>query len=229
VSVNVGPTGPAPPSTWTPPETIFGPIVSGWDVEQWALQLLHKWIGTYLAETERQHGVPAGTLARPRGWAIGPTFDKWPEDQIPGVLCHSPGTVERPWRDGSGLYTARWSLNVGVLCSARTQRLSHAHAQLYAAAVREVFLNRPSLEGHAAGTDWLGDVYDDLDYDDTRSLYAARNMLVVEVAGVGQSKSAGPVTPDDPLTPDGLEPWPPWPIADLVEVDVDGTLVTKPD
>jgi hypothetical protein len=213
--------------TVTLTDTIFGPILGVGDLEDWAVALCRKWFSTYLAETERQHGIEAGTLQRIRGWALGPSFDKWPEDQVPGLLIVSPGALERPRHDGAGLYRVRWQLDVGVLCSARTQRLSRQQATLYGAAVRDLFLQRPSLEGHTAGLDWLGDSYDDLDYDDTRSLASARNRFAVEVAGVGQT-GAGPVTPDDPLDPD-TDPWPLWPIAETVTVEIDGTTVTKPE
>jgi len=201
------------------PATIFGRIITGGDVERWALALTRKWFSTYLAESERQHGIVAGTLPRPRAIVLGPSFDKWPEDQVPAVIVTSPGTADLPWRDGDGLYRARWTLEPGVLCSARTQAESHDLAALYGGALELLFLQRPSLDGYANGVAWLGIRYDDLGYDDTRSLYAARVQLVVEVADVAQSL-AGPTTPDEPLDPD-TDPWPAWPLVQTVELDVE--------
>ena len=206
--------------------TIFGRIVSGYDVEQWVLALLKRWSSTYLSEVERQHGYSAGTLQRVRGWVLAPSFEKWPEDQIPGVLVVSPGLVPPPTRDGDGNYRARWRVDLGCLCSARTQQQSHEQAQLFLAAHKAIVAQRPSLEGHADGVTWLDESYSVLDYDDTRSLYAGYATLTVEVDDV-LTTLAGPVTPDDPLPLD-TDPWPLWPEAVTVDVDVDNVPVDQP-
>lgn len=190
-------------------ETIFGRIVTGYDVEQWVLALLVRWSSTYIAELERQHGYQAGALSRVRGWAYGPTFDKWPEDQLPGVLVVCPGVVPPPDRDGDGVYRARWNVQIGCCCSANTQQKSHELAQMYVAAHKAIVAHRPSLEGHAESARWLDESYDPLDYDETRSLYAGYATFSIEVDDV-LTTLAGPITPDDPL-PDPLEPWPLYP------------------
>lgn len=204
-------------TTWP---SIFGPLVSGGDVEQWTLDLLQRWISTYLAEVERQHGYTGSDLPRPKGWAFGPSFDKWPEDQVPGVLVSSRGTLDPPRRYGDGAYSARWGIEPGVVCSARTQNEAHALAQLYGLAVRALLKQRPSLDGHAAGTVWLGESYDDLGYDDSRSLYAVRELFAVQVDEVGYD-NAGPTLPDAPLAPDDTLPWPPWQEVETYEIDVE--------
>lgn len=207
--------------------SIFGPIVTGGDVEQWTLQLLHTWFSTYLAETERQHGYTAGQLPRPRGWAIGPSFDKWPEDQVPGVLVSSRGVPTPPIKDGDHFYRAHWLVEPGVVCSARTQAESHALAMLYGAAIRDLIIQRPSLDGHAEAADWIGESYDDLGYDDTRSLYAARLTFSIEVMDVAQG-NAGPTLPDVPLTPDDTLPWPPWQTVQTHDIVVENTPADQP-
>src|SRR5215831_14296205 len=106
-------------------ETLFGRIVTGWDVEQWVLDVLKRWSRTYLSEVERQHGYVACTHPAVRGWAYGPTFDKWPEDQLPGVLVVCPGIAPPPRRDGEGIFSARWNVQIGVCCTASTQAKSH--------------------------------------------------------------------------------------------------------
>jgi hypothetical protein len=113
----------------------------------------------------------------------------------------------------------RWTIEPGVVCSARTQAESHQLAQLYGAAIHTLILQRPSLDGHANGVVWLGESYSDLGYDDTRSLYACRCLFTVEVSNVVYS-NAGPTLPDVPLDPD-TDPWPDWPVAETVEVEVD--------
>ena len=204
-------------------QTIFGRVVTGHDVEQRVIALLRRWSGTYIAEVERQHGVEAGTLSRVRGWSLGPSFDKWPEDQVPGLLVVSPGLVPPPLKSGDGQYRARWRIDVGVLCSARTQKQSHEQAMLMVAAHRAIVTQRPSLEGFALGSQWIDESYDALDFDDTRSLYAGTASFVIEVDDV-TTTLAGPTTPDDPLDPD-TDPWPLYPTVETVDVEIDHHLI----
>lgn len=207
-------------------ETIFGRIITGFDVEQWVLALLKKWSGTYISEVERQHGYPAGTLQRVRGWGVAPSFDKWPEDQIPGVLVVSPGLVPPPVKVGTGRYRARWRVDVGAICSASTPTKSHEQAQMLIAAHKAIVIQRPSLEVGAIAADWVDEQYDPLTFDDTRSLYAGYASLAVEIDDV-VSTSHGPTTPDDPRVPE-TDPWPPWQRVDTVDVDVLSVPVEQP-
>jgi hypothetical protein len=199
--------------------SIFGPLVGGSDLETWTVELVARWIGTYLSEAERQHGLAAGTLARPRAIVRTTSLDKWPEDQLPAVLVVSVGTMEQPVKGGDGSFRARWRIALGGLVSARTQEETRTMAMLYGLALRALLIQRPSLDGHAAGTVWTAETYDDLEYDDGRTLALAVEEFTVEVDGVTLA-DAGPVTPDDPLDPE-TDPWPDWPLAEQVEVEVD--------
>jgi hypothetical protein len=205
----------------------FGPIVTGGDVEGWVLDELRTWFSTYLAEVERRQGYSGHDLPRPKGWAIGPTFDKWPEDQLPGVLVSSSGVPAPPLRDGEGYYRARWLISPGVVCSARTQAESHALAMLYGAALRWLIVQRPSFGDHAEAADWLGESYDDLGYDDTRSLYAVRETFAVEVVDV-MLTDAGPTSIEVPFVPDDTVPWPPDVTVATVELEVDNVPANEP-
>jgi hypothetical protein len=200
-------------------ESIFGRIVSGADVEDWCMALVKKWAGTYISEVERQRGITAGTLARFRGFEVAPSYDKWPEDQLPAVILVSVGLVDPPVKSGDGRYRARWMMGVGCIASARTQADAHQQGILYLTAMRELFIQRPSLDGHADGTRWLGEDYTQLAYDDIRTLGAGLGQFSVEVDGVA-SADAGPTTPDLPLDPDTL-PWPPWQEVETVEIEVE--------
>ncbi len=183
------------------------------------LPVLREWSDTYIAEVERQHSIEAGSLARVRGWVLSPTFDKWPEDQVPGVLIVSTGVAATPQRHGEGMYRATWSIELGCIASARTQQLAHEQAMLMLAAHKAILVQRPSLEGFAAGTRWMSERYDPLSYDDTRSLYAATATFAVDVENVLFSL-AGPVTPDVPPA-DATLPFAPWPEVDTILVDVE--------
>jgi hypothetical protein len=199
--------------------TIFGRIVSGADVEAWSEELVRRWVSTYLAEKERQDGIEAGTLPRPRGWVWAPSADKWPEDQLPALIFESTGIPERPRKGGDGRYRARWELRIHTVASARTWEDSRRLAMRYTAALRALFTQRPSLDGRADGIDWIAERYDELTFDATRSLAIAQSALLVEVDDV-TTAGGGPMTPSDPLDPD-IEPWPEWPTVQTVDVDVE--------
>jgi len=207
----------------TPSTSIFGRIVSGADVEQWCLACVRTWIGTYLSEKERQDEEVVGSLQRPRSYSVAPTFDRWPEDQLPAIVLVSIGLADQPVKYG-GAFRARWDMGLACICSARTQGESHAMAQRYMAALRALFIQRPSLDGVASGTVWMGESYDDIDFDETRSLSAGIAQFVVEVDDV-TSANAGPITPDKPLDPD-TDPWADWPLVETADVEVDVVPVT---
>jgi len=207
------------------PTTIFGRIVTGYDVEQWVLALERKWFGTYLAEAERQHGYAACTFPRPRAWVVAASFDKWPEDQVPAVLVVSTGVVVPPRKTGDGVYRAQWRVEVGACVSARTEAESRELAELYVAALNAVVVQHPSLEGNANGASWLELTYTPLDYDSTRSLYAGSAVFAVEVDDV-VTTGAGPAAPDPAM--DECAPWAPWPEVATVDVDVDNYAVDEP-
>jgi len=169
------------------------------------METIRTWAGTYLCEVERQHGIPEGSLQRVRGWVTAPSFDKWPEDQLPAVMLVSVGLSETPLKDGYGYYRARWQMGLGAIVSARTQAESHRLGMLYIAALRALLIQHPSLGGRAAGIVWQDEDYTQLDYDDIRTLAAGQAMFTVEVEQVAQS-GAGPLAPD-PHDPE-CEPWP---------------------
>ena len=200
--------------------SIFGRIVTGADLEQAIMASLKKWSSTYLSELERQHGMEAGELARVRSWTIAPTLDKFPEDQLPALILWSVGLAPPPDRKAGSVYSARWDMRLGLVCGATTPTRSHELAELYVAAHRALLLNRQSLDGFGAnGTEWLDESYDDLPYDEARSLGWGVAQFSVQVDDV-QTVYAGPLEPDAPLTPD-TAPWPDDPAANTVDVEVD--------
>jgi hypothetical protein len=207
-------------------DTIFGRIVTGADVEDWVFACLQTWSCTYLAEVERQHGITPGTLPDVRAWVPTHTFDKWPEDQVPAVFVINTGLAERPVKGGDGAFYVRWQMQIGVLTSARTEAQAHKLAQLYLAAHRVLLLQRPSLDGMADGTEWIGEGDMPLNFDDTRTLAARVGTFVVTVDRVCFANQ-GPVTPAEPLVP-CTDPWPQWSTAQLVEIEVDNIGITDP-
>lgn len=208
-----------------PSSSIFGRIVTGDDLERWVTETLRKWSSTYIAEVERQHGIPAGTLARPRSWVTANAIEKWPEDQLPAVIVVSVGLAENPLRNGDR-FRARWEIHIACVCSARREDEAHRMAMLYLAAHRSILVQRPSLEGRARGVDWVDEDYEPIDFDDSRTLAGGEAVFWIEVDDV-VSTNSGPTTPDDPLEPD-TEPWPEWPVVESTHVTVDAIELPDP-
>src|SRR5215831_6323641 len=194
---------------YDPATSIFGRIVTGSDVEAWCLGELTVWSSTYLAEVERQAGLSGHDLPRVRSWQTATSFDKWPEDQLPCGLLVSVGLSELPLMDGAGSYRARWQMGLGIIVSARTEAETHRLAQLYVAAHRALIVQRPGLGGNAIGVVWQDENYDQLPFDDERSLGAGMANFTVEVEDV-TTWGMGPNAPDVPLSPDDTLPWPPY-------------------
>jgi hypothetical protein len=199
--------------------SIFGRIISGADVEQWSSDLVRTWLGTYLSIVEREAGLAAGFTQRPRSIVTVTSFDKWPEDQLPAVMIISTGLFDTPTKQGDGTYTANWTIDLACVVSARTEHESRAMAMRYVTALHLLFMQRASLDGNADGTTWIGETYDSLPYDDTRSLAAGIAQFAVRVENVASARG-GPVTPDAPLDPD-TDPWPDWPVVNTADVEVD--------
>lgn len=197
----------------------IGPLVSGRDVELAALTFLKRWSGTYLAEAERQTGRAPRSLPRIRGWQTAPDFEKFPEDQLPCVLLVSPGLAEQPRPDGQGFYRAKFMLGVAAIVSTATMESTAELAKLYCACLRAAILQHQSLEGFAAGIDWIDESYDDLESIDTRSLGAGQAIFAVQVDGIAYRWN-GPKTPSDPPAPD-TDPLPTDPTVTAVEVETE--------
>jgi hypothetical protein len=168
---------------------------------------------------ERQSGRAPASLPRVRGWATAADFETWPEDQVPRVLLVSPGLLAPPIADGHGTYRATWSLGLGVVVSAATMDETMVLAKLYTAALRVCLLQHQSLEGFAAGVEWLDENYDDLPSIDSRSLGAGQAIFAVTVDDVSR-RWGGPPTPNEPPSPD-TAPLPTDPDVTTVLIDVE--------
>jgi hypothetical protein len=179
---------------------VFGRVLAGSDVEEAAKLHLQKWFGTYLAFMERQKNLTAGSLARPRSWITTNEFDKFPEAQMPCVLIISPGLVGEPTKGGGhGRYRAKWALATAVIVSAATRAEADQYAKWYAACLRAVMIQKPSMDGFAIGNEWLGESYDDISFESARAQAAGKNLFSVLVDDV-TTKNLGPNVVNDPDT-----------------------------
>jgi hypothetical protein len=202
------------------PASVFGPIVSAFEVEHALAACARVWIRDYLAEMERQRLTPVEGMPPFRSIVAAAAPEKWPEDQLPALLIASPGLAETGARrglevHGDGGYVARWRVDCASEVSARGNRQAIRLARLYAAAVRALIVQQtlrvsrfvdaplPSLRR----IDWTGERYDLRDWTIDRTRCAGVVSFVVEVADV-MTRGLGPREPMYPPTGPGEPPEP---------------------
>lgn len=192
--------------------SVFGNIFVKGQLEQAAQATLELWMPAHLVEVARQLDRPAGPPALPRTYKTVNEFEPEMGDQLPAVLMISTGTDRQPERDGDGTYKAWFSLALGVIANGQDRAESNDLAGIYAAAVRSIFTQRPSLGGFAEGTEFVGESYVDAPANYLPVGCVARLAFSVLVPGV-VTALAGPRTPEvDPA---------PWPEVETVQTTVE--------
>lgn len=203
------------------PTSVYGPILSGFEVEHALAQTVRVWMRDYLAEIERRRLLEVGKLPAFRSMVESSTLSKFPEDQLPALLIASSGVEPRGGRiehNSDGLYTARFRVECGTVISARGNRLAVKLARYYTAALRTLLIQqlpRPrwsGLEG-IRRVEWVGERYAQLGDISERTQAGGMAAVIVEVEGVSQW-GQGPLEPSDPPIPGD------WPVAERVEVTV---------
>jgi hypothetical protein len=207
-----------------------GPMISGFTVEMAVENTLRDWFTAYLCEAERQHGLEAGQIAWPRGWAhSGSDLEKMAQDQLPcfvimsGGITNPPMVSAMPVNVGSsialpvGNMTAVYGVEVASVHNAAYDRMSRRNAQLYAVAVARCLLQRP-LRGLASTVRQRGESYDELDFERTRTYSASTASFDITVEATGWTDGGPPPEATPPGDP--TQPFPPWPTVETTEVDV---------
>lgn len=206
--------------------SVFGRLVSAYDLESAMVATVKRWINDYLAEIERHHALEVGAIPRPRSYVVSADTEKMPEDQLPAILVESPGLADEPDADGAGVYWAPWTLNLSAQIAARGNRNALRVARLYAAALRLLAVQQQqdpvTNPLDMRRVDWIDERYDLLDSIDDRTICVGTVELRCEVAGVAQ-RHTGPLDPLFPPTPADVPPdpaSPEWPDAITYDLDL---------
>ena len=162
---------------------VFGPVVTGADVRSAARATIQLWSPDYLAEISERSGRERGALPRFRSYVSALDLDKFDEDQVPACVIVAPGLISQPRKHGAQ-WEASWALSVGCVVSGQNRENTFELTELYAAAIRTMVLQHPSLSGVASGIDWLGERYDELTTDDLRTIAAGIVQFSVTVETV---------------------------------------------
>lgn len=196
----------------------FGQILTGSEVEQWAIDTLRKWFDTYVSELQQQINWQGAQIPSPRSYTTRTRVRHFEDDQLPQCIVVSPGLAAPPKKDGYGIYRCEFSLGTSVIASAKDEVSTKALARFYAAVTRTILIQHASLDGHADGLEWRDESYDDIedDADVSRMLAAGSNYFRIDIPNVvtwgAGPKDILPPTPDTDPWP-GETRWPDPPIA----------------
>jgi len=188
--------------------SIFKTVVNANQVEAAVRDTLRTWFNTYLRETELQWGIPSRSIPEPLSYIIAQDNAREAEDQLPAVVIVSPGLSDEPLKEGDGTYRAPWQVGIGIFASAKDRSSTEQLIRYYCAVIRAIMLQKRSLGGFADNVVWSDESYDELDFDDERTISAGLVDFIVEVAGVVDGNAGPTVTvPPDPDTLPGSN-WP---------------------
>lgn len=180
---------------------VYGDILDSDLIEGWVEAHLKSRMPEYLAEVSRQRGLDK-SIQKPRSYVRSADVNKMPEDQLPSIVIVCPGLAERPLMEGDGKYRARFSLGLACITTGRNRKVTNRVSKMYAAAARAAVLQHGSLgRDEVMGVDWQDESYDDLPFDDVRTLGIATVLFRVEVRGVLDTGGGLPEPPDDPEDP----------------------------
>jgi hypothetical protein len=183
---------------------IFGPIVTGADVEDAVERTLKEWMQTYLRRMERHISKPPNWLPNPGSYIASSDWDHFPEEQVPAILMICPD-AGRPEMDGKREYRTTFPIQIGIFVEGQDRRSSERLAKYYGAALRELLTHKGSLGNFAEATCWEGEQYGvHISDRSQRTFGTAEVKLSVEVRQVSR-RLAGPA---EPLKEPATEPGP---------------------
>ncbi|MEJ7846435.1 MAG: hypothetical protein WKF93_12400 [Acidimicrobiales bacterium] len=92
-------------------------------------------------------------------WAQVPTMEAVAHADTPTGAISSPGLVDAPVRKAHGVYDATWRVVVSVFDRDEDYNATAARTRQWAALVRALLIDNPSLGGVASSLTWVGEDY----------------------------------------------------------------------
>lgn len=181
--------------------SIFGRILTDDQVEDAVVNHLFNWTSTFLTEIERQLGLTPPYYQRPAksSYTVRADFDKWPEEMLPLVVVVAPGIDDDPIKEGKGQYRAKFNIGVTSVVSSISQVETRRYAYRMGGAIRAAMVKKQSLD-HALndsvrGVDWIGERNSEIEQSADRSVWANRQLFVIEVSDV-LTRTGSPAVPE---------------------------------
>lgn len=189
-----------------PVVSTFGLWTSPRKIEKAIIDHCVKWGETFIAEAERQFGIPARSIPVPEEGqytTVRDTFEKWPEDQTPAVLVISPGVSSSARREADRSLTAPVGIALGVIASSGFEGAGAETAQIIGVALRELLTSWVPIEGLdlAQPVELVVEGYGDIPAGGERTMGSSRIGLVFWVknwAAIGGGPLDRTTPPDDP-------------------------------
>lgn len=177
----------------------FGNIITAGQVEQWIMDFSSKWFLEYLADTEREVGMPPRTYPGLKSIVQANDFDHWSDETLPSLIVMNTGAAEPPVRRGDGKYDASWLMGAAIVVSTPTKQTTRAAMHVYGAAFRTMIIQRRNLERpEIRNTKWVDERPAPMPSTADRSMGAYQMFFVVEVEGVSDEKGSPPLTEPRP-------------------------------
>jgi hypothetical protein len=180
-----------------PASNVFSNMLVGSQLEEAAIKQMVTWIPTYLRELESRLGIEINSVPRPEHFSNRNSFDYQPGEKYPKVVAITPGLSGAPVADGAGMYRATWRLGVGVVLASTDEVQANLWVKVYGAAIRQIFLDKPSLGGLAAATRWEDEEYPDLPIANQNQLFKAAAVYFTVDCNNVATKWSGPDNPDE--------------------------------
>lgn len=179
--------------------TIYGQIVTPRQVKVAVQDTLRTWVVHYLADIERQEGLPEAALRPFESWSRPAELDNgaldWVNQPLPSCLTTCGGLISPPEQTEDGI-TAHWGVWVASVVSANDWDATNDLAGWYSAAVHAALLQHRTLGGLASGVTWADERYDPI--RSSKTLAAATVLFDVRVDQVVDPLAGPRVPPDDP-------------------------------
>lgn len=204
--------------------SIFGRIVTRFDVEEAVRENLELWLPTYMAEVARQKAIDPTKLVAPRKpYRTRSNFTQFTAADLPLVAIVSAGIGGQPERRGDGAHTAHWAVGVGTVFEAPGDTARELSG-IAGAAIRALMVQHSEqggidvdgTPGIASETQWVDERYDDLRPGEEGDRASARMMFVVTIDNVVNNRRGPRDVPTDPDAPVAD-----WPTATNVNVNID--------
>lgn len=207
----------------------FGPIVLATDIDEAIIDVLAKWLPTYLGQIERERGL-AGQLPRPGRSSYANTLEsmEFLDHHLPAVIVTTAPTTGKPARHADGTWGAVWRVNVNAILRGGRPPETRTNAALFEGSIRRLLLQQVvfSTAVKFNSSDWVSSAVQPVADTTGRGRYLAAGLCSVDVS-VQESVKDGdayPITPDATyVPPDGSTAG-----STTVSTEVDGVGITQP-
>lgn len=189
----------------------FGPFVGGWTVRAALLSTINTWAPTYVPMAAAATGL---ALREFETWRLEAVDHARGGNTAPTWVVSARNVLGKPTRQGSGVYRAEYAATVGIYANGRDWDETEDLCWIYAAVIRNLVLQHPSLGGVAQTTWWEAETYQEIEAQALRTEGLATVRFGVRLTGVVDA-NAGPANPGDAA--------PNWPAVTSSNVTVTNT------